>query len=126
MPGGSAGGEEVGADGIADGPGEVISRELHQWQLHIAVGDQVERDINALGFPGHPVHEGIHRGFVQGVDDGGMGDAARFTDVPRHYVQFLLGASGQIDSGTFRGEGPGHRTSDGPARPVDQGGLAAE
>ena len=87
VPRGGTGGEEVGPGRGVHGLAEVLGGDFHQGLLDVPVGDQVEGNVDAFGLLCSLVHEGVHLRFVQGVDDGGFGAAARLTDVPGYFLQ---------------------------------------
>ena len=105
---------------------EILSRYLQQWLLDIAVGDQVERDIDRAGLPDQRVDIRVNRPLIEGIDDRGVRDAAIRANLAGKHVQLGAGAAGQEDAGSLARKGAGHRAADRAARAIDHRNLVLQ
>jgi len=127
VPGGRAGGQEHRARRRPDGTLEVIQRHLGERRaLHVTVGDQVERDVDAAGPRGDLVGVLVDGRLVERVKLRRVNGSAAGADVRRDLLQPRPGAPGEVHRGALPGEGARHRTADRAAPAVDDRVLSVE
>jgi hypothetical protein len=126
-PAGGPGGEEVGPQARVDGSEQVVGGHVDQrGALHVAAGDEVERDVDgpALGRDrGDVVVDGP---LVEGVEHGDVRAAAVGGDGGGDLVERAAGPPGEEHAGAVAGHRAGHGAADRSAAAVDDGVPAVQ
>jgi hypothetical protein len=105
---------------------EVVEGDLEQRLLHVAVRDDVDRDIDVPGLAHDFGHEVVDGALVERVDDRSLGETARRANIGSDTVEHFLFATGQEESGALAREGAGYRPADRAGSSVDYGYFGVE
>ena len=93
--------------------------------MDVAVGDEVEANIDPAGLCSDTIGVGADRLRVEGVDNSRLHSAARFPDLSGNFLKPVSRPACHLDIGPRRGERLGHGRADG-AGSVDNRNLFIE
>jgi hypothetical protein len=127
VPGCRPRGQELRPYGRDDWAQVLLDRHVHhRGALHVAVGDDVHRDVDAAAVADDGVGVRVDRALVERVQYRGFGAAAVLADVLRDLVQGGPGPPGEEDPRPLAGERPGDSAADRATSAVDDRVPAVE
>jgi len=108
-------------------PREVVGRHLHQrCALHVAMRNQVERDVDAAGLSCHGVRMRVDCPFVERIELCHMRHAARGTNSVGNSLEFSQRPTGEKHAREFRCESARDGTSDRTTAAIDDRAFVFE